>query len=232
MNMCEVPSFYGSRVSTTTLGLWIGSTAFGKSPTCQPATSLSEWPWPHLAKPDLPILIWPHLAKPNLANTGHPCLPEFGQFLLTEFGQTAFGQFFIFVGWVVRCGVFEGPKGWGPRGLRPTLAKPTLAILIWPTLAKPTLAKKIWPTLANLNWPTLAKIGVVDFGQTDFVQVYCFSIFLFFLKKNRTWKSKHPFGAPKGGAPKGGAPKGGAPKGGPVCYLGQCHLGQALILKY
>ena len=43
MNMCEVPSFYGSRVSTTTLGLWIGSIAFGKSPTCQPMTSLSEF---------------------------------------------------------------------------------------------------------------------------------------------------------------------------------------------
>ena len=43
MNMCEVSFFYGSRARTTTLGLWIGSIAFGKSPTRQPMTSLSEF---------------------------------------------------------------------------------------------------------------------------------------------------------------------------------------------
>ena len=51
------------------------------------------WPVPHLARsnwPHLAILIWP-----NLAN-----------FWLTEFGQTAFGQFFVFGG---------GPE-WGPLG--------------------------------------------------------------------------------------------------------------------
>ena len=48
---------------------------------------------------------WPHLAKPDLA--------EFGQFLFSEFGQTAFGQFLFLVGaW--RGGV---PKGWGPKGV-------------------------------------------------------------------------------------------------------------------
>ena len=54
---------------------------------------------PHLAKPDLVILIWPHLGKPNLV--------EFGQFCLTEFGQ-----FFPFG--VVGGG---GLKGWGPEGV-------------------------------------------------------------------------------------------------------------------
>ena len=38
MNMHEVPSFYGSRVNNTTLGLRIGSITFGKSATCQPRT--------------------------------------------------------------------------------------------------------------------------------------------------------------------------------------------------
>ena len=36
MNMHEVPSYCGSRVNNTTLGLRIGSIAFGKSPTCPP----------------------------------------------------------------------------------------------------------------------------------------------------------------------------------------------------
>ena len=39
---------------------------------------------------------------------GHPDLAEFGQFFLTEFGQTAFGQLFVFGG---------GPEGWGPGGV-------------------------------------------------------------------------------------------------------------------
>ena len=43
MNMCEVSFFYGSRARTTTLGLWIGSIAFGTSPTCQPMINLSEF---------------------------------------------------------------------------------------------------------------------------------------------------------------------------------------------
>ena len=69
--------------------------------------------WPNLIWPSLfgriwPNRIWPipHLAKVNWPAFGHPYLAEFGQFLLTEFGQTAFGQFFVFGG---------GPEGWGPE---------------------------------------------------------------------------------------------------------------------
>ena len=89
---------------------------------------------------------------------------------------------------------------------------------------------------AQQPMPTLCA-AETDFGQTDFGQFYCFSIFLFFKKKDRATK-KHgrtstlsegcrpkggapkggpeprKGGAPKGGAPKGRAPKGGAPKGG------------------
>ena len=54
---------------------------------------------------------------------------------------------------------------------------------------------------------------MADFGQTDFGQFYCFSIFLFEKKKNNenTWKNKHPFG-PRG-APKGGGPERVGPEG-------------------
>ena len=37
------PSYYGSRANNTTLGLRIGSIIFGKSPTNQPVTNLSEY---------------------------------------------------------------------------------------------------------------------------------------------------------------------------------------------
>ena len=43
MNMHEVPSYYGSRMKNTTLGLRIGSIAFWKSPTWQPTTILTEF---------------------------------------------------------------------------------------------------------------------------------------------------------------------------------------------
>ena len=39
---------------------------------------------------------------------GKPVWPNLANYLLTEFGQTAFGQFFVFGG---------GPKGWGPEGV-------------------------------------------------------------------------------------------------------------------
>ena len=43
MNVHEVPSYCGSFVNHTTLGLRIGSITFGKSPTYQPVTNLSEF---------------------------------------------------------------------------------------------------------------------------------------------------------------------------------------------
>ena len=42
-NKHEVPSYYGSRANNTTLGVRIGSIIFGKSPTYQPVTNLSEY---------------------------------------------------------------------------------------------------------------------------------------------------------------------------------------------
>ena len=43
MNKHEVPSYYGSCANNTTLGLRSGSIIFGKNPTCQHTTNLSEF---------------------------------------------------------------------------------------------------------------------------------------------------------------------------------------------
>ena len=43
MNRHEVPSYYGSHANNTTKGFRFGSMIFGKDPTCQPATNLSEF---------------------------------------------------------------------------------------------------------------------------------------------------------------------------------------------
>ena len=95
---------------------------------------------------------------------GHPYLAAFGQ---TEFGQYHIWPIFIFVGWGVR-----GPEGVGAQRAETDFGQTDFG--------QTDFGQKIWPTLANLNWPTLAKIGVADFFQTDFGQFYCFSIFLFF----------------------------------------------------
>ena len=43
MNEQEVPSYFGSHSNNTTKGLRSGTIIFGKNPTCQPATNLSEF---------------------------------------------------------------------------------------------------------------------------------------------------------------------------------------------
>ena len=43
MNKHEVPSYYSSHANNTTKGLRSGSIIFGKNPTCQPTTNLSEF---------------------------------------------------------------------------------------------------------------------------------------------------------------------------------------------
>ena len=43
LNMREMPSYCGSLVNSTILELRSGSILFGKGPTCQPSTNLSEF---------------------------------------------------------------------------------------------------------------------------------------------------------------------------------------------
>ena len=109
-----------------------GGAHFQRDCNARKSTGKQERSRPHLAKPDLAILIWPRLAKPNLANTtsGQPYLAEFGQFCLTEFGQTAIWPIFFcgmvgglgggrvgrWAGQVVGGSGGAGPKGWGPEG--------------------------------------------------------------------------------------------------------------------
>ena len=58
------------------------------------------------------------VCEPRRPTLGHPYLAELGQFLLTKFGQTAFGQFCFWwgpQGEGAQKG--EGPKGWRPEGV-------------------------------------------------------------------------------------------------------------------
>ena len=120
----------------------------------------------------------PQLAKPNLANTtfGQPYSAEFGQFCLTEFGQTVFGHIFFlggggrvgWVGWVVGAprgrgpnggGVWAqrggGPEGWGPNpekvGARRVGAQ-NFALFFPPPAAKFVLFFLLWGLLVEFWW--------------------------------------------------------------------------------
>ena len=69
----------------------------------------------------------PHLAKPDLA--------EFGQFCLTEFGQTAFGHFFWWGGGRI------GRVGWWPGRVVGALGRNRL----WPSLSDRLWPNRLWP---------------------------------------------------------------------------------------